>query len=113
MKTLSHVHVKVTDLDAAAAWFQRILQASPLASNERIVWLRFGDFGVILDKADADSSATLGFATDDCDRDYAALTERGAEYIESPADRPWGERVAYLKGPGMLVIELEQPAKQP
>jgi hypothetical protein len=28
--------------------------------------------------------------------------------IEEPADRSWGVRVAYLKGPGRITLELEQ-----
>ena len=108
---ISHVHCRVRDLAAAARWFQKVLQAKAVFNNERMVWLGFGDFGVILDAARADSALTIGFDSDDCDADYRTLTARGAETLEAPQDRPWGTRSAYLKGPGALTIELEQLLK--
>jgi catechol 2,3-dioxygenase-like lactoylglutathione lyase family enzyme len=109
---ISHVHCRVRDLPAAALWFQNILQAAPVFSNERMAWLGFGEFGVILDAASADSTLTLGFDSEDCDADYRALTARGAETIEAPQDRPCGARSAYLKGPAALTIEIEQLLKR-
>jgi catechol 2,3-dioxygenase-like lactoylglutathione lyase family enzyme len=108
---ISHVHCRVRDLPAAARWFQQVLQASSVFNNERMAWLGFGDFGLILDAADTDGVLTVGFDTDDCDADYRTLTSRGAESIQAPQDRPWGARSAYLKGPGALTIELEQVLK--
>lgn len=108
---VSHVHCGVRDLTAAARWFEQVLQAKPEFNNQRMAWLGFGEFGVILDAAADDSTATIGFDSKDCDADYGALTGRGAETISPPQDRPWGVRVAYLKGPGGLTIELEQLVK--
>ena len=109
---ISHVHCRVRDLPAAGHWFQHVLQATAVFNNERMVWLGFGDFGVILDAAPGDSTLTLGFDSDDCDADYRTLTGRGAESIEAPQDRPWGARSAYLKGPGALTVEIEQVLKR-
>jgi uncharacterized glyoxalase superfamily protein PhnB len=89
-----------------------VLQATAVFNNERMAWLGFGDFGVILDAASADSTLTLGFDSDDCDADHRTLTGRGAESIEAPKDRPWGARSAYLKGPGALTVEIEQVLKR-
>jgi catechol 2,3-dioxygenase-like lactoylglutathione lyase family enzyme len=108
---VSHVHCRVCDLPAAVRWFQRVLQVTPVVHNERMAWLGFGEFGVILDAAPADSTLTLGFDSEDCDADYRAVTSRGAETIETPQDRPWGTRSAYLKGPGGLTVEIEQLLK--
>ena len=105
---ISHVHCRVRDLPAAARWFEQVLQATPMFNNERMAWLGFGEFGVILDAAPADSALTLGFDSDDCDADYRTLTFRGAVSIEAPQDRPWGARSAYLKGPAGLTVEIEQ-----
>jgi predicted enzyme related to lactoylglutathione lyase len=52
--------------------------------------------------------ATIGFDSADCDADVAAMVARGAIVLEPPQDRPYGARVAYIKGPGALKIELEQ-----
>jgi len=108
---ISHVHCRVSDLPTAVCWFQKVLQAKAVFDNERMAWLGFGDFGVILDAASADTALTLGFDSDDCDADYRTLTGRGAETIEAPQDRPWGARSAYLKGPGGLTVEIEQLLK--
>src|SRR5574337_1021895 len=105
---VSHVHCRVRDLPAAARWFEQVLQVAPVFNNDRMAWLPFGDFGLILDAAPADSALTLGFDSEDCDRDYRALAGRGAETIEPPQDRPWGARSAYLKGPGAITVEIEQ-----
>jgi len=105
---MSHVHCRVRELQAAADWFAKVCQIAPVFNNERMVWLSFGVFGVILDAAADDSIVTIGFDSTDCDADYRLLTSRGAEPIEAPQDRPWGARSAYLKGPGRLTVELEQ-----
>ena len=105
---LSHVHCRVRDLQAAARWFEKVCQVTTMFNNERMVWLSFGDLGVILDAAAEDSVVTFGFDSADCDADYRLLTSRGAEPIEAPQDRSWGARSAYLKGPGRLTVELEQ-----
>ena len=109
---VSHVHCRVRDLPAAARWFDQVWQITPVFNNEKMVWLPFGDFGVILDAAPTDSKFTLGFDSEDCDADYRAATGRGAEIIEAPQDRPWGARSAYPKGPGGLTVEIEQVLKR-
>ncbi|HKO03913.1 MAG TPA: VOC family protein [Candidatus Acidoferrales bacterium] len=109
---VSHVHCRVHDLPAAARWFEQVWQVLPVFNNERMVWLSFGEFGVILDAAPADSVVTLSFDSEDCDADYRAVTGRGAETIEPPQDRPWSARAAYLKGPGGLTVEIEQVFKR-
>src|SRR5260370_37884302 len=80
---VSHVHCRVRDLPAAARWFQQVLQATPVFNNERMVWLGFGEFGVILDAASTDSALTLGFVSDDCEADYRTLTGPAAETIRA------------------------------
>jgi uncharacterized glyoxalase superfamily protein PhnB len=90
-----------------------VLQVTLVFNNERMTWLGFGDFGVILDASATDSALTLGFDSEDCDADYRTLTGRGAETIEAPQDKPWGTRSAYLKGPGGVTVELEQLLKRP
>jgi len=105
---MSHVHCRVRDLQAAARWFEKVWQVAPVFNNERMVWLSFGELGVILDAAADDSIVTLGFDSKDCDADYRLVTSQGAETIEQPQDKPWGTRTAYLKGPGGRTIEIEQ-----
>lgn len=109
---MSHVHCRVRDLQDAARWFEKVCQTTPVFNNDRMVWLSFGDLGVILDAASDDSVVTIGFDSTDCDGDYRLLTSRGAEPIDVPQNRPWGTRTAYLKGPGGITVEIEQLLNQ-
>ena len=108
---LNHIHVSVRDLAAALAWLERMWRSKPEFQNERMATFAFNDFILILDSAETDSPATIGFESDDCDRDFRAVAERGAQPIEAPSDKPWGVRCAYIQGPGRLKFEIEQPLK--
>jgi uncharacterized glyoxalase superfamily protein PhnB len=108
---LNHIHVAVQDLGGALQWLDRVWQIKAEFANERMAALSLGDFILILDSADSDSIATIGFESEDCDRDFRAVVERGATPIEHPGDKPWGARSAYLQGPGRLTFEIEQPLK--
>jgi len=105
---INHVHLYVQELAEAIRWFEHIWQINANFMNERMAVFSFDQFSLILDTGLADTKATIGFQSDNCDRDYQKVVERGAITLEAPADRPWGVRVAYLKGPGALTIEIEQ-----
>jgi catechol 2,3-dioxygenase-like lactoylglutathione lyase family enzyme len=107
--TLNHIHLRVRDLDAAVVWFEKILQVHPGFRNERMATFLFNSMTLILDTADDDVSAIVGFESDDCDRDFRAVVERGAVALEQPANKPWGVRTAYFEGPGELKFEIEGP----
>jgi catechol 2,3-dioxygenase-like lactoylglutathione lyase family enzyme len=108
---LNHIHVGVRDLGGALDWLDRVWQVKAEFQNERMATFPFGDFILILDSAERDSVATIGFESEDCDGDFRALVGRGAVAIEPPSDRPWGVRSAYIQGPGGLKFEIEQPLK--
>ena len=107
--TLNHVHLRVRDLAAAVDWCTAVLQVHPEFQSDRIAAFTFDAFTIIFDAAPEDVEATVGFTSDDCDRDFRAVVERGATPIEPPADRDWGIRVAYFLGPGRLKFEIEGP----
>jgi len=71
----------------------------------------FGSITLILDSADQESIATVGFESENCDSDYDRVIKRGAISEEAPSDKPWGARTAYIRGPGRLRFEIEQPLK--
>lgn len=106
---LNHVHLSVRNLSGALEWLDRVWQVGPAFQNERLATFQFPTFILILDAAAEDTRATIGFESDDCDRDYRAVLERGAVTLEAPANRPWGMRAAYLQGPGRLKFEIEGP----
>jgi predicted enzyme related to lactoylglutathione lyase len=106
--TVSHVHCQVTDLSEAVRWFGERCGVTPSYNDVRLAVLPFEQFTLILDAGPGDSVATIGFNSTDCDADCAAMVARGATVLEPPQDRAYGARVAYIKGPGALKIELEQ-----
>jgi hypothetical protein len=59
----------------------------------------------------ADTTATIGFDSQNCDEDFRAVVARGGIALERPTDRPWGVRSAYIQGPGALRFEIEQPLR--
>jgi catechol 2,3-dioxygenase-like lactoylglutathione lyase family enzyme len=107
--TLNHIHFQVRDLSAAIDWFGAILQVHPGFQNERIATFSLGSLTIIVDAGSVDSPATLGFESDDCDRDYRAVIDRGAVALDPPTNKEWGVRAAYFKGPGALKCEIEGP----
>jgi predicted enzyme related to lactoylglutathione lyase len=110
---LNHVHLRVRDLNAAVVWFETILQVHPGYRNERMATFSFNSLTLIFDSASDDVSATVGFESDDCDRDFQAVGGRGAVAIEPPTNKAWGVRTAYFKGPGELKFEIEGPIANP
>ena len=107
--TLNHIHFQVKDLNAAMDWFGTILEVRPGYQDERMASLSFNSMTLIVDSGAVDIPVTLGFESDDCDRDFDAVVKRGAVPIEPPANKPWGVRAAYFKGPGAIKCEIEGP----
>ena len=108
---LNHIHVAVRDLPAALDWLDRVWHLKAQFQNERLATLSFGDFVLILDSADTDTPATIGFESEDCDNDFRTVVGRGAVPLEPPNAKPWGVRCAYIQGPGRLTFEIETPLK--
>lgn len=105
----NHVHIRVRDLETTLSWFERVWQLEPTHKGKTFAVLPFGSIQLVLDVSNQDSLATLGFDSDNCDRDCQSVVGRGATVLEQPADRSWGVRVAYIKGPAGLTLEIEQP----
>ena len=105
---INHFHVYVRDLPAATEWFQRVCEAKLGYHDDGMSSLSLGTVQMLLDRSDSDSRSTIGFSTENCDADFAAVIARGAVATEPPSDRPWGVRAAYLRGPGGITVELEQ-----
>ena len=104
----NHFHVFVRDLAETLAWFDRVWATQPTYHGDEMAVLQFGPILLVLDQDDEETYTTIGYASADFDADFRTLVGRGAEVVEEPADRSWGVRVAYLKGPGRMTLELEQ-----
>jgi hypothetical protein len=105
---LNHIHLYVQDLPEALRWMEQVWESQPTFRNERMAVLTLGKLTLILDQAQLDSEATLGFESDDCLRDYTRVLKKGATGLEPPSLRPWGALTAYIQGPGNLKFEIEQ-----
>ena len=105
----NHFHIYVRDLETTLSWFERVWQLEPTHKGKTFAVLPFGSIQLVFDASNQDSLATLGFDSDICDRDCQAVVERGATVVGQPEDRSWGVRVAYVKGPAGLTLEIEQP----
>jgi catechol 2,3-dioxygenase-like lactoylglutathione lyase family enzyme len=57
----------------------------------------------------------LGFKVESADEAFAHLVAAGAKPVCAPADRPWGQRTAYVGDPDGHLIELaeDQPGRRP
>jgi|SRR5215813_257384 len=108
---LNHIHLRVRDLHAAVVWFEKIMLVQPGFQNERMATFSFNSMTLIFDSAEDDVSATVGFESDDCDRDFQTVVGRGAAPLEQPTNKDWGVRTAYFRGPGELKFEIEGPVK--
>lgn len=105
----NHLHVPVRDLPGALDWLARVWDIRPtFEDGGGMAVLSLHGASLILDAAGEDGTATIGFASDNCDEDYRLASERGAETLEAPKDRSWGVRAAYLRGPGRMTFEIEQ-----
>ena len=69
--------------NAVVRGFETILQAKTGFRNERMATLSFDGMTVIVDTSSVGSPATLGFESDDSDRDFRTVIDRGAVSIES------------------------------
>ena len=105
---VNHVHATVKDLPAALEWLEKVFEIRPSFKTDQMASIPLGAFIVILDRGEQDYPLTIGFETDDCDRDFGRAVRRGAAPIESPNNKAWGVRAAYIKGPGGLRFEYEQ-----
>ena len=92
--TLNHIHLQVRDLKAAIRWFETIWQVQPEFQNERIATFSFNSIVLIFDAATADTPATVGFQSDDCDRDFRSIVERGAIVLEPV----WSKKSCHMAG---------------
>lgn len=69
------------------------------------------NFGERYQKSAAGFGTELAFVTDDVAAAYARSIEAGALAISPPAEKPWGQTVAYVRGMDGSLIELCSPVQ--
>ncbi len=121
-----HVHIKSADPKKTADWYVKAFNFAILSDAERpwgdrMVRCSMADgSGVNISNArtgetlgDADAGAHLGIEhlgikVDDVDAEIERLTALGAELLEGPLDVPDGPRIAFLKTPVDVRVEIIQ-----
>lgn len=114
----------VADLDRALAFYVGLLglelnhRSGPYAQLKtgatRLAFYERGamaeTLGVPLEAPVENAPAfELGFFVANVDNAYAELVVSGASAVTPPADRPWGQRTAYVRDPDGHLVELVQP----
>ena len=56
-----------------------------------------------------DHALEIHFDVPDVDAAYAALLQRGVEFVDAPANRPWGARMAAFRDPEGYALEIVGP----
>lgn len=124
-----HVHLKAPDPERTAKWyveafnFRIFNDRGVRPSGDRFIECKTED-GVIvrisgartgeaMGKGDADVHYGLehfGITVDDLEAELARLQALGAEVAEGPIDNPNGSRLAFIKAPDDVRIEVMQLA---
>jgi catechol 2,3-dioxygenase-like lactoylglutathione lyase family enzyme len=134
---ISLVTLYVTDQDAAKAFYVDVLgfvERTDVSMGEGFRWVTVGHPdhpelevtlmvpGPPLDDAMADAvrrslaSGTMGgfgLATSDCHKTYEDLVAKGVEFLQPPADRPYGVEAVMRDNSGNWLVLVEPRAFSP
>lgn len=128
---INHVHIKAVDAAAAAEWFMQAFGFRLLSDDVRPVGDRFircqtEDGGLNVNFSGQRTGETLasapgvlhlglehfGLDSEDIEADAARLTQLGAQLEDGPRPGRGGQRVAFLRTPHQVLIELIQKPPQ-
>ncbi len=118
IQSIAHVALVVRDYDEAIAWFTEKLGFTLVADEYQPAqdkrWVLVappgsppGGTSLLLARAatpeqerfvgdQAGGRVLLFLQTDDFDRDFAAMTEKGVRFVRPPADQPYGRVAVFL-----------------
>ena len=110
-----HVHLRVSDPDAVAAWFEAMLGAEPVRAPGRIDVILGGQKIFLLKAPDTDRSSPshphrgldhFGVRVKDVDKVADYLKGKGVRFIAEPQTPRPGIRIAFVEGPEGISIEI-------
>ena len=118
IRKISHVSLVVRDQDEAAAWYceklewvvksdgpfpgnpaNRWLTIAPAGQSEIEVVLELPEWSMAAGTSAADSvgkGAGFVLVTDDCRGDYERLKANGVQFMDEPAELPWGVSCSFM-----------------
>ena len=99
---LSHLHLAFVDFPAAVSWFKTVLRLPLSEESEHTAVFQGTDIGIAIhpDWGHGDTSATIAFLTDDCERDFTTLIERGAKARSATRDKGLSVPTPTCRAPG-------------
>jgi catechol 2,3-dioxygenase-like lactoylglutathione lyase family enzyme len=123
-RSLDYLVLVVTDVERSVRFWRDVVGAEHQHTSGdyaqfRVGEVRLGLFGAtamaetlgrpVAVPAPGAAGFEVGFLVDDVDEAYRELVEAGAQPVTEPADRPWGQRTAYVADPDGYLIELVRP----
>ena len=121
--TYDHIHLRARDPMAMAAYYREVFGAKVIEAMQpngrpRLEMNLDGLIVLIADSPEADSPASpvepylgldhFGLRVDDVDKTVAGLKRRGADVIDEPRTIRPGVRIAFVRAPENVRIELLQ-----
>lgn len=127
---INHIHLRAPDPRKTAEWYTRafnftIVNDETRVFGDRFVCCRSEDGGLTVNISGARTGETLGpgdasahhglehygFDSEDIEADIARLESLGAMLLEGPIQNPNGGRIAFLRAPDDVRVELVEPRK--
>lgn len=63
----------------------------------------------LLDKSDKPAGMEMAFVTENIEKDFQKAIEAGASEFECIKEKPWGQKVGYLRDLNGIIIEICTP----
>jgi catechol 2,3-dioxygenase-like lactoylglutathione lyase family enzyme len=127
---INHIHLKAPDPRKTAEWYTKAFNFKIVSDETRVFGDRFirctsEDGGMAVNISGARTKETLGpgdasahhglehfgFDTEDIEADIRRLEGLGARLLEGPIQNPNGPRIAFLKAPDDVRVELVERRK--
>ena len=121
MYTWDHIHLRTTNPEATAQWYERMLGAEVIRSMQQgkpRIDLKLGGVNIFIAAVVAGDGVNpppttpyqgldhFGLTVSGIDAVVAELKAKGAEFTREPVDIRPGVRIAFLRGPEGVSIEL-------
>jgi catechol 2,3-dioxygenase-like lactoylglutathione lyase family enzyme len=129
---INHIHLKAPDPRKTAEWYEKAFAFKIVSDETRVFGDRFvrcqsDDGGLMVNISGARTGERLGpgdanahhglehfgFDSDDIEGDIARLQGLGARLLEGPTQVPNGPRIAFLRAPDDVRVELVERKKSP
>ena len=119
--TWDHIHLRSPDPEATAQWFEKILGAEVIRTKQQDairIDLKLGGANIFIMPVKAGDGVNpppvtpyqgldhFGLSVADIDAKVAELKTKGAEFTMEPTTIRPGTRIAFLRGPEGVSIEL-------